>query len=133
MQMVSRVREGGLPKRVDLIHVQNQGSKKGPGTCQSVTGCADRSQELDQESDEATASGTSELAPNQDRGEQREWRVYLPTTAEHASRQPTPRRHREDKRMHHRHVVAAGSRPNETQKARCRHLTQEVTESLAAG
>ena len=38
--------------------MQDEGSRKGPEACQSVTDCADQSQELDQESDEATAART---------------------------------------------------------------------------
>ena len=52
-----------VSRSVDLSHVQDQGSKKGSGDCQSDAGCADQSQELDHERDDATSSRSQGLAP----------------------------------------------------------------------
>ena len=64
----AKVRRGDLPKHADPSHVQVQGSRRGPGACQSVVGCVDQNREQDQES-EATVPRTPERVPDLRKGE----------------------------------------------------------------
>ena len=64
----------------------DQGSRRGPATCQSVAGSADQIQEQDQESDGTTVPRTLGLIPDLRKGERRELHVCLPRKSDGCAR-----------------------------------------------